>query len=258
MWSNVKDNISNSKDLIFICIILLVGFLILISIDSNISDEFGKKDKETYKEIVFNDIEQNAEKEDPVDKGNNYIDELKNTYNNDDIVSILKIEGANLNEIVLQGKDNNYYLSHNINKEYDKYGSTYMDYRINLDESKKILIFGHNSSYVSTPFQELENYYDKQYYETHKYITLQTEKEIRTYEIFSVYIETSDWTYMNLNFSSEGEWNSHFVKLKNKSLYDTKVEVSGEDEILILQTCSNNKNYSSYKKKYLLIISRRV
>ena len=45
---------------------------------------------------------------------------------------------------------------------------------------------------------------------------------------------------------------------KDKSLYDTGKELNQDDEILILQTCSNHEDYKNYDKKYLLIISRRI
>ena len=192
---------------------------------------------------------------------NNIINDTKEEYNNEDIVGKITIEGTSIDELVVQSNDNDYYLTHNLNKEYDKYGSIYMDYRINLNTSRKILIYGHNSSIYNknvVPFQELENYYEESYYKNHKYITLALGEEIRNYEIFSVYIETSDFTYMNLNFKSNEDWYNHIRKLKNKSLYDTKVNLTEDDEILILQTCSNNKDYTNYEKKYLLIISRRV
>ena len=40
--------------------------------------------------------------------------------------------------------------------------------------------------------------------------------------------------------------------------YDTGVDISASDNILILQTCSYKEEYSKYNKKYLLVISRRV
>ena len=48
------------------------------------------------------------------------------------------------------------------------------------------------------------------------------------------------------------------LKLQKKSLYKTNVKLKSDDDILIMQTCSNNKNYKNYKNKYLLVISRRV
>lgn len=218
----------------------------------------------SMKNLNTNEINTNNTKENNIQELvsiNNTINDIKEEYNNEDIVGRITIENTSIDELVAQSTDNDYYLTHNINKEYDKYGTIYMDYRININKSKKILIYGHNSSIYNkdvVPFQELENYYNESYYKSHKYITLTLGEEIRNYEIFSVYIETSDFTYMNLNFRSNEDWYNHITKLKNKSLYDTKVNITEDDEILILQTCSNNKDYANYEKKYLLIISRRV
>ena len=88
-------------------------------------------------------------------------------------------------------------------KKYDSYGAIYADYRSDLDNSKKILIYGHSSSKKEVPFNILENYENKDYYNKNKYITLETKTNTYRYEIFSVYIETSDFTYMNINFDNK-------------------------------------------------------
>ena len=187
------------------------------------------------------------------------IESLRNSYNNSDIKGIVSIYGEeSFNYPIAQSGDNEFYLSHDYYKNYDKYGSIYADYRINLDDSRKILLFGHNSSYIDTPFGSLENYYDKSYYDSHKYIKVMTENGIYKYEIFSVYVETSDFTYMNLNFSSDDEWYQHILKLQSKSIYDIDVTIDKDDSILIMQTCSNNSNYKDFAKKYLLIISKKI
>ena len=186
----------------------------------------------------------------------NIIEKLQKDYNNKDIIALLNVSNE-IEEPIAQSIDNKYYLNHNLNKEDDKYGTTYMDYRIDLNSSKKILIFGHSSKYKDTTFNKLEKYYNKDYYENNKYIKLTTNDDIRTYKIFSVYIETSDWTYMNLNFNNDEDWYNHLQKLKSKSLYDTETNITKDDEILILQTCSNKEDYQKYKKKYLLIIAKK-
>ena len=63
---------------------------------------------------------------------------------------------------------------------------------------------------------------------------------------------------MNINFIDDEDYYKHISSLKDKSLYDTNIELKAEDEILILQTCSNHEDYKNYDKKYLLIISRRI
>ena len=99
---------------------------------------------------------------------------------------------------------------------------------------------------------------NKEKYNNHKYITLETKTNKFRYEIFSVFVETNDFTYMNINFNNSKDWYSHILKLQKKSLYKTNVKLKSDDDILIMQTCSNNKNYKNYKNKYLLVISRRV
>ncbi|MBQ6495413.1 MAG: class B sortase [Bacilli bacterium] len=186
----------------------------------------------------------------------NIIEKLQNDYNNKDVVALLNVSNI-IEEPVVQTKDNKYYLNHNINNEDDKYGTTYMDYRIDLDKSKKVLIFGHSSQYKETAFGKLERYYDKNFYEKNKYIKLTTSKEERTYKIFSVYIETSDWKYMNLKFNTQDDWFNHLQQLKDKSMYNTNTEIAKDDEIIILQTCSNKEEYKKYKKKYLIVAAKR-
>ena len=63
---------------------------------------------------------------------------------------------------------------------------------------------------------------------------------------------------MNINFIDNEDYYRHINNLKDKSIYNTEIELKYYDEILILQTCSNHKDYLNYDKKYLLIISRRI
>ena len=63
---------------------------------------------------------------------------------------------------------------------------------------------------------------------------------------------------MNINFIDNEDYYKHISYLKDKSFYNTDIELKDYDEILILQTCSNHEDYVNYDKKYLLIISRRI
>jgi len=237
-------------------IIITLNFILLISITNYFNYIF---EKYTTKEVVSNvNNVINIEKTTAI-LSIEKIKKLQDYYNNSDIKGIISIDGMDtFNYPVVQAQDNDYYLNHNYYKKYDAYGSIYADYRSNLDSSNKILIYGHSSSKRDVPFNKLESYYDESFYKNHKYIILETESNIYRYEIFSVYVETSDFTYMNINFDSKEDWYSHIIKIKNKSLYSTDAELTKDDDILILQTCSTNPNYKKYSKKYLLIVSRRV
>lgn len=208
---------------------------------------FIEKEGETYFEPTKEEVLEKTEE----------VTSIKNEYNNPDIMGSIRIPNTKIDEIVVQGKDNDYYLNYNEKREKDVRGAIFLDYRVELD-SKKLLIYGHNSSDLDVPFKELENYYNKDYYTKHKYIELTTELGISTYEIFSVFIETEDWSYMNINFKDDDAWLEHILSLKNNSMYETGVSVSKGDEILILQTCSHHKDYKKYENKYFLVIGKKV
>lgn len=232
---------------IIVCVCILLFLLyILIAINNNYNN---------YNIELA--IEQNNNVNNPIDY-KEIIDELKTQYNNDDVVGILEINNTDYIVPIMQGEDNEYYLNHTPDGKSNFMGSIYLDYRVDIDSSKKILIYGHNSSRVDMPFKILEEFYDKNYYDNHKYIEITTSSTKKKYEIFSVYVETSDFTYMNINFENDEAYLNHLQKLKSRSIYDTGVAVNNDDEVLILQTCSTHSDYRNYEKKYLLIILRRV
>ena len=103
----------------------------------------------------------------------NYEEELnkvRNKYNNNDIVGILSNSLDTLNEIVMQSTDNDYYLEHTVYHEYNWRGQTFLDYRNDINNSDKLIIYGHNSNYYNLPFKVLENYYNKSYSDENKYL----------------------------------------------------------------------------------------
>lgn len=127
-----------------------------------------------------------------------------------------------------------------MNREEDIAGAVFLDYRNNFND-RKLLIFGHNARKLKTvPFHDLEKYKDESFYNDNKYINLNLNNEDSKWIVFSVMIvKKSDNTHMKLNFSDSG-WLQHLTWLKDNSLYDTKVDVSANDRIVIIQTCNYN------------------
>lgn len=235
-------------------IILLVICILIVLVVLSLYLYKLKSNKNYYLNV---DIEPNNNVNNPINY-EDVINNLRKEYNNEDIKGILEIDNTDYIVPVLQGNDNDYYLNHDAYGNRSGMGSIYLDYRVDIDTSRKLLIYGHNSSNIDMPFKILEEFYDKDYYDNHKYVLLTTSTTKKRYEIFSVYVETSDFSYMDVNFASDKDYLEHLTKLKEKSMYDTGVEVTSDDEILILQTCSTHKDYRNYQKKYLLIILRRV
>ena len=167
------------------------------------------------------------------------LDYFRDYYSNNDIIGSIKIEGTKIDNLIVKATNNKYYLSHSLRKEYNGIGTLFLDYRTNLN-SRQINIYGHNSNVYDLPFRELENYLDKDFYNSHKYVEIWNGEKIIYYEIFSVQIVTNDYEHMNLFPKNLDE---HLNKL-NESIYNTGLKATIDDQILVLQTCSYTKENS--------------
>ena len=63
---------------------------------------------------------------------------------------------------------------------------------------------------------------------------------------------------MKVDFKNDNEFLTHINSLREKSFYDTSVLVNGDDNVLILQTCSYHKDYRRFNKKYLLVMAKEI
>ena len=243
----------NKRSKYFVLVILLVILLL------GVNHYFFMKHNDEIPVVKHEDVIEEVASDIP---SINYLEELNNLreqYNNDDIVGVLNIENTSFNEIVMQSYDNDYYLEHTVYHESNWRGQTFLDFRVDINNSKKLIIYGHNSPNYILPFKVFENYYDSSYLNEHKYLYLQTDVTKKIYEIFSVYVEVEDWTYYNkMKFYDNADYYNHIIELKNNSWYDTGVSVSNDDEILIIQTCSTHSKYRDYENKFLIIVAKRI
>ena len=158
---------------------------------------------------------------------------------NNDAVAYLKVNNTNIDYIVVQADDNDYYLSHNFEKKYNIAGWVFADYRNKLDESdKNIIIYGHNVRDGSM-FGSLEKVLSQKWYENkdNYEVTFITENNSYKYQVFSVYSIVPEDYYISTDFSDENTFSSFVNVLKNRSIYDFGVDVTSNDKILTLSSC---------------------
>ena len=218
---------------VFLIIISLIGIVFFINRDNN--------KKEIKKIVGTKNVDYNKK-----------INDLREKFGNTDIIAYIEIPDV-LVEPVVQSTDNDYYLHNDINKKENIIGATFLDYRNKLDD-KKLLIYSHSDPEGTLPFVKLNNYNDKEFFNSHKYIYLVISTEKRKYEVFSSYIETEDFDYVNLENFNGLSYSEHLEKLKNKSLVPSDISFDEESKVLILQTCSFEDTGTN--KKYQLVISK--
>lgn len=220
-----------------LCLLFLFGSIYLIH------DYYTEVDLKS--ENVSNELINNEENID-------IITNLKTKYNNNDIVLLLEIPGV-LSVPVVQSSDNSFYLTHDLYKRNKSSGSVFLDYRNVSFSDRKLIVYGHNSVKTTLPFTNLLEYESYDFYKEHPSINIYTTEGVKKYNIFSSYVETDDFDYVNLNTFNGLSYYDHLLKLKNKSKYDTGTEIKENSKIIILQTCTFSDEYNSYTKYQLVM-----
>lgn len=177
------------------------------------------------------------------------LEEYQTLYNkNKKLIGWLKIDDTNIDYPVMQTSNNEYYLDHNYNQEYDKNGSLFLDADCDVvHRSTNLIIYGHHMK-SGKMFGNLNKYSSESYYKDHSKIQFDTIYEKGTYEVMYVFrsrIYNEDEVvfkyYQFLNAVSEQEFNSNMQEMKELSMYDTGVTASYGDSLLTLSTCDNSE-----------------
>lgn len=189
------------------------------------------------------------------------LDEYKNLLNkNKRLIGWVKIDDTNIDYPVMQTTDNEYYLDHNLNQEYDKNGSIFMDKDCDvLKPSTNLILYGHHMR-SGRMFGSLSLYSDQSYYEKHPYIQFDTIYEKGLYEIMYVFrsrVYSEDEIvfkyYQFIDAQSEQEFDSYMNDMEGMSLYDTGVTASFGDRLLTLSTCDYQE-----KNGRFVVVARKV
>lgn len=142
----------------------------------------------------------------------------------------------------MQSADNNYYLNHNYLQEESRAGSIFLDYRNSMDSfSRNTIIYGHRMKDGSM-FAQLKKYLDEEFYQSHSTILLDTLYEGMELEVFAAYRTTTDFYYIETDFSSDEEYMDFIGAIKGKSVFNANVDINQNDLIVTLSTCDYGLN----------------
>ncbi len=189
------------------------------------------------------------------------LDEYKNLLNkNKKLIGWVKIDDTNIDYPVMQTTDNKYYQNHNINQEYDKNGSIFMDKDCDvLKPSTNFILYGHHMK-SGQMFGNLDLYEKESYYKEHPYIQFDTIYEKGTYQIMYVFrsrvYSEEDIVFKYYQFIdalSEQEFNSNMQEMAAMSLYDTGVTAQYGDQLLTLSTCDYEENNGRF-----VVVAKKV
>lgn len=161
---------------------------------------------------------------------------LKNT--NGEVVGWIYIPDSPVSYPFLQGQDNAYYLKRTWDKQWNFYGSVFMEHRSAADFSDfNTILYGHNMN-DSQMFGSLTAYREQSYWQEHPCVYLVTEDRVLRYAVFASYeAALTDDTY-RLVFDSDAQKEAFLRLALDKSQIKTEIVPTVEDEILTLSTCT--------------------
>lgn len=161
---------------------------------------------------------------------------------NEEVIGWITFDNMELSYPIMHRDDNEYYLNHTFSGEVNSAGSIFMEAANapNFEDMHSI-VYGHNMKNLSM-FGQLKKYKTEEFYEEHQFFTIYTEEHVYRYQIFAYYdiSETGD-VYM-IGFQPDEEYQEFINKMLRRSYYDTDVEVTEQDKVITLSTCSTEGN----------------
>ena len=248
-----------------ILFVLLAVFLFLFAISAymliDVLLEYRKADKyytelqEEYVEIVVTPppvvSDEGEEIQPPTEKTASApiavkFDKLTKKY--PDVVGWIYCEDTIIHYPVVQTTDNDYYLHKDLDGNYLRSGTIFVDYRNKaVGEDQNYVIYGHDMRNDSM-FGTLDNYKEQSYYDAHPvlyYLTPDGNYRIDLYA--GAVVDEGDMMYQ-IN-PGEKAMEQYLQKLYKKSTFRSSVTIKPEDRIVALSTCT----YEFSSARYILV-----
>ncbi|MBQ5318127.1 MAG: class B sortase [Oscillospiraceae bacterium] len=186
----------------------------------------------------------------------------------------ITIPNTDVNNVVLQTEDNDYYLDKDFDGNYNIAGQLYIDFRCvandySANQSDNIIIYGHNQADGSM-FGTLKKYKIKKdytknfdFYLENPTFTFGNLYEEYTYKIIGMFVIEVEphqtrsgeiWDYHNyVNFTKKKPFDTFKENILARTAVNTGVDFNEDDKYITLSTCSNE-----FEPSRFVVIGRRV
>ena len=163
---------------------------------------------------------------------------------NNDIAGLVEF-GQDMALYVAQGSDNEYYMTHKLDRSETPAGMIYLDYACSIyPASDNLILYGHNMGDGSR-FGTLKRFESLKHLREYPVIRFTTLYEPANYVIVAVYHTSMTPTdahyidYREIDFETTYDFEQYLTMARDASIYDIPVDVRSEDQLLTMLTCSN-------------------
>lgn len=197
---------------------------------------------------------------------------------NDDIIGWFTLgdeENPVIDYVVVQGDDNDFYLTHNFKQEKSIGGAIFADSRDPITAESRpanIILYGHNMA-SGEYFAKLMRYYNyraygnngMEFYNKYPTLTFSTLYKKSTYKIFAGmlvntrYSEGEVFDYLaGRNFSSKEDFDNYVAQILDRSTFlNPDVNLKYGDNLLTMSTCSFDLDYGTKKHNLRWVLFAR-
>ena len=157
---------------------------------------------------------------------------------NPDIKGWIFGEGTNVDYPVLHTDNNDFYMDHLYNKEYNSSGSIFSDYRNRGDfTDRNTVLYGHHMG-NGTMFGSIEHYASQDFYDSTPTMMLYTPEGDYLIELICGTHESGDDQFVEFDFKTEEEFQEYVESFRKRSTFKSDVQVQPGDKLISLCTCA--------------------
>ena len=167
---------------------------------------------------------------------------------NPDICGWIYGPGTSIDYPVVQGADNDFYLSRTVDRKPSIVGAIFLESRNSRDFTDDVsVLYGHHIR-GGRLFSSLSGYKDQSYYRKHPTLYLYLPGETFQIRLFAGKVMSGDRDHFPLSFKDHEERETWLDGLIASSTFQSGLRPSEEDRILVLCTCS----YEYHNARYAL------
>lgn len=160
---------------------------------------------------------------------------------NPDIAAWLKFDAVDVSIPITQTTDNEYYLTHDVDKQSSKLGWVFADVRSNMEIlGFNTVFYGHNNSNKQM-FGSLKDilHFDPEKKSTQEILQVTTPYSKMVFQVVSVYVTNyTDWKYVDQVFVDDEEKKEFLKMIRERNTIPTfDSELTVMDRILTFSTC---------------------
>lgn len=165
---------------------------------------------------------------------------------NEDVVGVIRIPKTVLNHPMVQTPDDeDYYLNHDLAKEYNSHGVPFLSAASEMDrEGSNIVIYGHNIHLRTRDvFCDLAYYEEIEYYKEHPIIETISDAGTSRWFIFAYFLvdnaDEKPFKYSETTeFISQAAFDDYMEEVSRRNWLNVDADVEFGDTIITLSSCS--------------------